>query len=481
MPKPDGWSGVVNATMSGNQVTQALIAGKQWSVSTLTYSFPSLNNSTWSLNSTKGYGEMNTNSEPWIAGYSALLDSQQGAVRNALASWAGVSGLAFKEVNDNATVVGDLRFAFANGDLVPDAQAWAYLPNSAAYAGDIWFSSTSTSKSKGWWSPGSYEYMTAIHEIGHALGLKHPFDDKPGNTTNLPPSLDSRMYTVMSYSAFGGQKGSYFSYEPTTPMVVDIMTIQHMYGADMNRATGNNTYLFDEGTKYNKTLWDSGGVDEILYAGHDSARIDLREGYSYGNRMGEAIKVYSETGAMIRSDVNNIWIAFKTVIENAQGGYGNDLIFGNNVNNILSGLRGNDTISGGWGRDTISGGDGNDRINGGLGADILTGGDGRDAFIFNTVVTPTSNLDNVTYFSKGYDRLELDNAIFPGPQAGALKAANFAANAAGKAQDANDFIVYETDTGKLFYDADGNGSGAAIQFAIIGNRPPLAASDFLIV
>jgi serralysin len=197
--------------------------------------------------------------------------------------------------------------------------------------------------------------------------------------------------------------------------------------------------------------------------------------------MGAAIKVYSETGATIRSDVNNIWIAFNTVIENAQGGYGNDLLFGNDVNNILSGLSGNDTMSGGKGRDTLLASSGNDRLNGGLGSDSLTGGDGRDVFIFNTSVTAGVNVDRIASFIKGQDRLELDNAIFSGLRAGALNSSNFATNAAGKAQDANDFIIYETDTGKLFYDADGTGGGAAVQFAIVGNRPALTTSDFLIV
>ena len=89
----------------------------------------------------------------------------------------------------------------------------AYLPADATYSGDVWFSNTASNFTETSWMRGSYEYVAAVHEIGHALGLKHPFDDAP----TLRPSLDSRSFTVMSYSSFGGQEGSSFSFEPTTP------------------------------------------------------------------------------------------------------------------------------------------------------------------------------------------------------------------------------------------------------------------------
>ena len=47
-------------------------------------------------------------------------------------------------------------------------------------------------------------------------------------------------------------------------------------------------------------------------------------------------------------------------------------------------------------------------------------------------------------------------------------------------QDADDRIIYNQATGQLFYDADGNGAGAMIQFAVVSGAPPLGSADFMI-
>lgn len=88
------------------------------------------------------------------------------------------------------------------------------------------------------------------------------------------------------------------------------------------------------------------------------------------------------------------------------------------------------------------------------------------------------NVDRIVDFAKG-DRICLDNAILSKlGVAGALKAAYFQA---GKADDKDDFILYDKATGALFYDADGNGTGAAIKFAVVETKPALSAADFLVI
>jgi Ca2+-binding RTX toxin-like protein len=49
------------------------------------------------------------------------------------------------------------------------------------------------------------------------------------------------------------------------------------------------------------------------------------------------------------------------------------------------------------------------------------------------------------------------------------------------ALDSNDHIIYNNNTGALFYDADGNGVGAAVKIALIGNHAALTAADFLVI
>lgn len=64
---------------------------------------------------------------------------------------------------------------------------------------------------------------------------------------------------------------------------------------------------------------------------------------------------------------------------------------------------------------------------------------------------------------------------------GTLNSSLFCANSTGSAQDDNDYILYNTSSGALLYDADGSGEGAAVQFASLSNKPEISANDFLVV
>ncbi|MBK8817057.1 MAG: cadherin-like domain-containing protein [Methylococcaceae bacterium] len=135
----------------------------------------------------------------------------------------------------------------------------------------------------------------------------------------------------------------------------------------------------------------------------------------------------------------------------------------------------------GAGNQILDGGAGNDRVSAGVGNDTLIGGSGSDVFRFDTALNATTNLDTVSDFVHGVDKIQLENSIFLGLTAtGLLQAANFRASINGAAGDANDFVLYETDSGALFYDADGTGAGAAVQIATLIGLPPVTSSDFTI-
>jgi Ca2+-binding RTX toxin-like protein len=138
---------------------------------------------------------------------------------------------------------------------------------------------------------------------------------------------------------------------------------------------------------------------------------------------------------------------------------------------ISLGLNGADVINGGDGDDALVGGQSADTLNGGLGNDQLVGGAGGDNFLFNTTLNGSTNVDRILDFDAGGgpngDHIQLDDAIFTQLSVGTLSAANFVANAGGVAGDANDYILYDTLTGNLYYDADGNGAGARVLFATI--------------
>ena len=130
---------------------------------------------------------------------------------------------------------------------------------------------------------------------------------------------------------------------------------------------------------------------------------------------------------------------------------------------------------GSTGENTIVGNAGANTIDGNLGDDILTGGADIDKFRFSTSLS--GNVDTITDFVHDTDQILLSDAIFSKLSAGNLAAGNFAINAAS---DANDYIVYNTTTGVLRYDADGNGAGVAVAFAKLDGVPGLTQSDFLI-
>jgi Ca2+-binding RTX toxin-like protein len=117
-------------------------------------------------------------------------------------------------------------------------------------------------------------------------------------------------------------------------------------------------------------------------------------------------------------------------------------------------------------------------IDGKGGSDILTGRLGANAFAFTTVLGP-GNIDALTDFAVGQDKIYLDDAIFSALAGGALPAEAFAIGSA--AADANDRIVYDPVTGALYYDADGSGGSEAIQFAVVHEGLGLTASDFYVI
>jgi serralysin len=126
----------------------------------------------------------------------------------------------------------------------------------------------------------------------------------------------------------------------------------------------------------------------------------------------------------------------------------------------------------------VTGNAGANRIDGGGGADTLHGRGGADLFAFTTALN-SGNIDTILDFGDGADRIALDDAVFAGLGLGTLSSGAFHVGAA--AHDADDRIIYNSATGALMFDADGNGAGAAVQFATLNAGPILTASDFVVI
>ena len=150
------------------------------------------------------------------------------------------------------------------------------------------------------------------------------------------------------------------------------------------------------------------------------------------------------------------------------------------------------TMTGNAGRNQLLGNAGNDKLFGGAGADVLTGGAGNDTFVFNTALLTTgktaalkkanlaSNIDRIVDFKVVNDTFQLENAFFKalGRKTGKMKKDFFKI---GKATDKNDHIVYNDKTGALFYDVDGSGGKAAIQFATVAKKLKITSLDFVVI
>ena len=152
----------------------------------------------------------------------------------------------------------------------------------------------------------------------------------------------------------------------------------------------------------------------------------------------------------------------------------------NSIEN-LTGSNYNDALNGNSAKNAINGGAGNDTIKGYAGNDTLTGYSGADSFVFNTALNASTNVDTIADFSVTADTIQLDDAVFAALTAGTLASAAFRANTTGLAGDASDRIIYETDTGELYYDANGNASGGGVLFAKVGVGLSLTNGDFVVI
>jgi len=279
----------------------------------------------------------------------ALSGSQQGNVRQALAVWEQYANVDFVLTSETASSVGDIRFGMSTV-LRSDARAVTLPPLDSGLdlggaLADIWFQSDIEGIGDSTFAPGTAEFRTTLHELGHAVfGFTDVSNsDVPGLGGQLSSEWDTTFWTVMSYNSEPQPN-------PITPMYLDILAAHRIYG-DVDIFTGDDTHTVNADSLV--TIWDDGGNDTIVWNDDVGAHLSLqfydeRFNVHPSNNLGWS---GIDSGAFESSDWR-FFIAPGTLIENLTGGSGNDWLEGNGADNIIDGGLGADAMAGGSGNDT---------------------------------------------------------------------------------------------------------------------------------
>lgn len=265
--------------------------------------------------------------------FRTFTSAEKDIVRKILKDLSTFSGLSFKEVDESSGNTGSMRFGVSQQT---STKGTSNFPGEAGdAAGDVWMDIESMVNL----APGSEGYSTLLHEIGHALGLRHPskIDANDRYAQEILPAYNQTNYSVMS------QKASSDGLFPSTWGNMDIAALRYLYG-NKTANVGNTTIkLSDIHARSQTSLVDDEGIDTLdASASKVGVSIDLLPGH---------LSSFGVTASGIPA-VNNLSIAVGTVIENAIGSNGDDYLLGNDADNRLNGNYGNDWIDGGNGIDT---------------------------------------------------------------------------------------------------------------------------------
>ena len=242
--------------------------------------------------------------------------------------------------------------------------SWAigFFPNSEfnsllyeGAAGDIYINVNSGANYLPSYEPGSQGWFLLLHELGHTLGLKHPHDDggtgRPTFNELGVGELDIDLATVMSYN--DDAEWNRFSWDPATPMVLDVLALQYLYGKNQSTNSGSSAHSLNDFIGYYATLWDASGDDDVVSVrdGFDGWLIELPEATISSlssERIGYAIP---SSDLLYSVPTTLIWLVGD--LEHVNGSVFSDVVVGNSLDNRVFLDAGDDRFIGGEGLDVI--------------------------------------------------------------------------------------------------------------------------------
>jgi serralysin len=431
----------------------ALLSGAEWGTSTVSYGFTT---------SASQYGA-NEGVEEKGTGFEALNSTQRQVVRTGLGLVSGYTNLALTE-NTGSPGSAQMRYAMSDNP----GTAHAYYPGSGD-GGDSWYNNNGptwdgTDYPPQYDSPkaGNYAYATFLHESGHALGLKHGHETPPLNYAQ-----DSMEYSIMTYRSYvgastgddGGYTNESWGYAQTF-MMYDIAALQRMYGADFTTNSGATVYSWNAstgafmingtvqwtpgGNRVFMTIWDGGGTDTYDLSNYGGGvTIDLRPGE------------WSKTSAVQLANLGDG--------HDARGNVANALLYNNDGRSLI---------------ENAVGGSGGDVLVANQAVNNLKGNGGADRFDFNALSDSGkgSLADKLGDFLSGTDKIDLSgidaSSKSSGNQAFSFIGTNGFSGVAGQ-------LRYQSENGgtRVFADVDGD---KVSDFELIVSAPSLQSIDFIV-
>lgn len=266
-------------------------------------------------------------------------------------------------------------------------------------------------------------------------------------------------------------------------------SIGYSLGANVENLRLQGGATLGRGNDLDNTIVGSAGDDRLYgLAGDDNLSGAAGADYIFGGT-GDDYIVGSNGSDRLSGEAGNDTVIGGDDGDGIYGGLGNDLLYGNRGNDRIDGGSGNDRVDGdagndrlfgNTGNDTLYGDDGNDVLNGGRGNDVLYGGAGRDCFDFDMPPSPSTNTDRIMDFNVTDDAVRLDDSVYSNLGAvGKLSASAFTIGQ--QAADGSDRIIYDDQAGILYYDSDGSGSAAQVQFATISPGLKMTYNDFYVI